>query len=173
MSTPSQSASENAAKNERPIEWQTEVLRVTAFGSIITNSWKEITGSEPDQAVRQTPPNPSFEAGPYHGGRLVVSHQGERCDIALVPDPSNATPNEMLHLGDFQHGLDTIIKVVHNSYKSDTTVARLAVGAVMMWPVASQADGLKLLKSLLAIAPDIPEDAEEILYQVNIPIVVS
>lgn len=176
MSTASQSARENNIEVDQPLEplaWQTEVLRVTGFGALIPNSWKAVTGLEPDQVVKQSLPMPSFEAGPYHGGRLVVSHQAGRCDITLAPDPANTIPNSLLHIGDFQHVLGVISQAVHKLYKSDATAIRLGLGAVMLMPVASLPDGVKILKSILRIARDLPDNAEDIFYQVNVPIVVN
>jgi hypothetical protein len=169
MHPASQSASEHAAEMDRPVAWQTEGLRVTAFGSIIPNKWKDIVGLDPDQTVTQSPPRPSFEAGPYRDGRLVVSVQVGRCDIGLSPDPTSVQPNELLHLKHFEDSVSAIIDGAHKAFKPDATSTRLAFASTLVQPVASLADGLTILKSILRIFSDFPEHAEEILFQINIP----
>jgi hypothetical protein len=58
---------------ENSIPWLTESLRITIFGTVIPNTWKNITGADPAQSVKQSSPMLSFDAGTFHGGWLVVS----------------------------------------------------------------------------------------------------
>jgi hypothetical protein len=155
----------------RAIAWRTEGLRLTVFGNIMLNSWNTIMGSDPDQIEHQSssPMPPSFEAGPYHGGRLVISQQPGRCDISLSPNPANISPNEMANLGELQTSLDNLLPILPKALQIETTAIRLAVGAVLLHPVASQADGVKLLSDILPISVKLPDTSEDVLVQINIP----
>lgn len=113
---------------------------------------------------------PSFEAGTFEGARLLISQQVGRYDITLSPDPANSKSGEYLHIGDLQMAIETVIKVVHGPFKPEAAATRLAMGATLLRPVASAEDGYKLLKAMLPVARDLPEEATDFFYQVNIPI---
>jgi hypothetical protein len=150
--------------------WQTETLRVTAFGPIVPNPWKDVIGAEPDQSVKQAPPMPSFDAGPYNGGRLAIGQQIGRCDIVLSPDAAGVSPNEIANIGDFQLAISNLLEEV---FRPNSLATRIAIGAILLHPVASGADGYKFLKESLPIMREFPENSTDIFLQVNVPIPVT
>jgi hypothetical protein len=90
------------AQKDHRIPWQTEHVRVTAFpisgATILPNSWKEITGKDPDEIVKQPPPMQSFEAGPFCRRPVVgwPSARSHRSDInasAPASAPASASAN--------------------------------------------------------------------------------
>jgi hypothetical protein len=160
------------------IAWQTEVLRVTAFpisGAtvVLPNSWKDITGNDPDETVTQPAPRQSFEAGPFFGGRLSVGHQPGRIDLVLMADQNNPPPAEFFHIGSFDIAIDHILPAARKMFRPDMVMQRLAIGAVLLDPVESTEDGYEVLKSILPIAREFPENARDFFLQLNVPVTIS
>ena len=167
------------SKKADAIAWQTEFLRVTAFPisgatDLLPNSWKQITGNDPDEISKHPPPMQSFEAGPFFGGRLSVGHQPGRIDLVLMPDQTTQSEGTQLrHVGDFGSAMENMLPASQKMFRPDMVMQRLAVGAVLLHPVKSAADGYKVLRSILAVAREIPETASDFSLQLNVPVSLS
>jgi hypothetical protein len=166
------------SKKADVIAWQTESLRVSAFpisgATVVPNSWKEITGNDPDENVKQPPPMPSFDAGPFFAGRLSVGYQAGRIDLVLTPDQTNRSQSEGLrHLGDFDPAMDKVLPAARKMFRPEMVMQRLAIGAILLRPAKSSEDGYKILKSILPVAREIPEIASDFSFQLNVPVVLS
>lgn len=160
------------------IAWQTEFLRVSAFpisgATVVPNSWKEITGNDPDENVKQPPPMQSFDAGPFFAGRLSVGYQPGRIDLVLMPDQTNQPEGPRLrHVGDFRLAVENVLPAARKMFRPDMVMQRLAVGAVLLHPVESAEDGYKILKSILPIAREMPESARDFSLQLNVPVTLN
>jgi hypothetical protein len=164
------------SKKADGIAWQTELLRVTAFpisgATVVPNSWKEITGNDPDESVKQPPPMQSFDAGPFFVGRLSVGYQPGRIELVLMPDQT-ARVEGLRHLGDFHPAMDMVLPAARKMFGPDMVMQRLAVGAVLLYPVESAEDGYKVLRSILPVAREIPETARDFSFQLNVPVTLS
>jgi hypothetical protein len=149
------------------IPWVTEVLRMTAFpvsgATILPNSWKDITGDDPDEVVKVPPPLQSFEAGPFYLGRLSVGHQPGRMDLILMPDQSKSQ-DALAHVGAFDLAVDNVLPAAQKMFRPDMVMQRLAVGAILLCPVESAEEGYKLVRSTLPVAREIPENASDFFY---------
>jgi hypothetical protein len=161
------------------IAWQTEFLRVSAFPisgatDISPNSWKEITGNDPDEIVKQPTSMQFFEAGPFFGSRLSVGHQPGRIDLVLIPDQTTRSEGLQLpHVGDFNLAMDNVLPAARKMFRPDMVMQRLAIGACLFHPVDSVADGYKVLRSILPVARETPETASDFSFQLNVPITLS
>jgi hypothetical protein len=149
---------------------------VTAFpisaATILPNSWKDITGNDPDEVVKQAPPLQSLEAGPFYLGRLSVAHQPGRIDLILMPDTTKLSDG-LAHVGVLDLAIENILPAAQKMFRPDMVMQRLAVGAILILPVDSAEDGYELVRSTLPVARDIPENARDLFLQLNIPIGVS
>jgi hypothetical protein len=158
------------------IAWQTEFLRVTAFpisgATVVPNSWKEITGNDPDEIVKQPPPMQSFEAGPFFVGRLSVGYQPGRMDLVLMPDRTRQSEQQR-DVGDFSLAMDNMLPNARKMFRSDMVMQRLAVGVVIIRRIDSAEDGYKVLRTILPAAREIPENASDFFFQLNVPVTVS
>jgi hypothetical protein len=164
------------------IAWQTESLRVTAFpiagATVVPNPWKEITGNDPAEIVKQPSPMQSFEAGPFSTGRLSVGYQPGRIELVLMPllplapDQINLSAEQLRqrHIGDFDLAMDNVLLTARKMFRPDMVMQRLAVGAVLLDYVESPEDAYKVLRSILPIAREIPETARDFNCQLNVPI---
>jgi len=166
--------------SEKPdgIVWQTELLRISAFpisgATVVPNSWKEITGSDPDEISKHPPPVQSFEAGPFFGGRLSVGHQPGRIDLILMPDQTTQPEGlQLRHVGDLGLAIDNVLPAARKAFRPDMVMQRLAVGDVLLHPVESREDGYKALRAILPLAREIPETASDFSLQLNVPITLS
>ena len=168
------------SKKADAMAWQTEFLRVTAFpisgaSDLLPNSWKQITGNDPDEISKHPPPIQSFEAGPFFGGRLSVGHQPGRIDLVSMPDQTSQSEGaqQLRHIGDFGLAMENMLPAARKMFRPDMAMQRLAVGAVIFYPVESTEDGYKVLRSILPVAREIPETASDFSLQVNVPVSLS
>jgi hypothetical protein len=167
------------SKEADAIAWQAEFLRVTAFPisgatDLLPNSWKQITGNNPDEISKHPPPMQSFEAGPFFGGRLSVGHQPGRIDLVLMPDLTTQSEGSQLrHIGDLGSAMKNMLPAAEKMFRPDVVMQRLAVGAVLLHPVETVADGYKVLRSILPVAREIPETASDFSLQLNVPVSLS
>lgn len=163
-------------KKADAIAWQTEFVRISAFpisGAtvVLPNSWKEITGDDPDEISKHPPPMQSLEAGPFFVGRLSVGYQPGRIDLVLMPGESSPSEGlQLRHVGDFGLAMDSLLPAARKMFRPDSVMQRLAVGAVLFHPVNSVEDGYKVLRTILPIAREIPETASDFSLQLNVPI---
>jgi hypothetical protein len=167
------------SKKANEIAWQTELVRVSAFpisGAtvVLPNSWKEITGNDPDETSKQPSPMQSIEAGPFLGGRLSVGHQPGRIDLVLMPDQTRQSEKfQLRHVGDFGLAMENVLPAARKMFRPDMVMQRLAIGGVLLHPVGSVEDAYKVLRSILPIARDMPEAASDFSFQLNVPITLS
>jgi hypothetical protein len=161
------------------IAWQTEFLRVSAFpisGAtvVLPNSWKEITGNDPDETSKQLSPMQSVEAGPFFVGRLSVGHQAGRIDLVLTADQTSQPEGLRLRqVGDFGLAMENVLPAARKMFRPDMVMQRLAIGAVLLHPVETVEDAYKVLRSILPVAREMPETASDFSFQLNVPITVS
>jgi hypothetical protein len=164
------------SKKADGIEWQTESLRVSAFpisgATVVPNSWKEITGNDPDEISKHPPPMQSLEAGPFFEGRLSVGYQQGRIDLVLMHDQTRQSEG-LQHIGDFGLAMDNVLPAARKAFRSDMVMQRLAIGAVLLHAVESVEDGYKVLRSILPVAREMPETASDFSFQLNVPITLS
>jgi hypothetical protein len=174
----SRSRRTQTSKKPDAIPWHTEFLRITAFpisgATVVPNSWKEITGNDPDEISKHPPPVQSFEAGPFSAGRLSVGYQPGRIDLILMPDQTAQSERlQLRNIGDFGLAMDDFLPAARKAFRPDMVMQRLAVGAVLLHPVESGEDGYKVLRSMLPVAREIPETASDFSLQLNVPIMLS
>jgi hypothetical protein len=165
------------SKKPDAIPWHTEFIRISAFpisgATVVPNSWKEITGNDPDEISKHPPPLQSFEAGPFFAGRLSVGYQSGRIDLILMPDQNAQSEGLLPHIGHFGLAMDNFLPAARKAFRSDMVMQRLAVGAVLLHPVGSVEDGYKVLRSILPVAREVPETARDFCLQLNVPIMLG
>jgi hypothetical protein len=153
--------------------WLAETVRVTAFGpGLVPKSWKDAFGGEPDQIMRQ-PSTPTVEGGRKNGVRWLITHQGGRVDVVVTPENPVTPLPDLLHLGEFEAALDSLLVEAEKVFEPTANVYRLAVGAVLLRSVASISDGIEKLRQHLPYLRDIPNRSTEVFFQINVPDVIE
>jgi hypothetical protein len=160
------------------IAWQTEFLRVSAFpisgATVIPNTWREITGNDPDENEKHPPPMQSFDAGPFCEGRLSVGYQPGRIDLVLMPDTTRQLEGlQLRHVGDFDSAMDNMLSAARKAFRADMVMQRVAIGAVLLNRVESPEEGYLVLRSILPLAREIPQNASDFSCQLNVPATLS
>ena len=153
--------------------WLAELVRVTAFSvpgtPLASKGWKEVFGAEPDQVIRQ-PLLPHHESGPVDGARWIISRQPDRIDVAVVPESPTSLPTDLPNVGDFQVLIDPLLARFEQVFEPNAAIQRLAVGVISFTSVETMRDGIRVLQSVVPQLHRIPENATDILFQINVPV---
>ncbi len=163
-------------------EWETQVLRMTAFPAKDTNFnypatepswWEQLVGEPPALKAAEPRIQAHREEGPIGSGILKMTLFPARIDWLLEasdPEPQDEIPGPP-SVGDFIGALG-IFKPLMTKWivsLSLQPISRLAFGATLLHRVPSQQKGYELLSSCL---PDVNLDSQsssEFMYQINRP----
>jgi hypothetical protein len=157
------------------IGWQAQLLRLTMFlaapldPSVTETLWKTATGADPEIEENRPREGIRHQGGPFGGCYLETIVASRRIDwvMALKTDPRALEPP---YFGDFEKAMGNFRTAGKKWLKSGSpSVNRLAVGAVLLIPVASAKAALtKLVDMLVAVRVE-PDHSLDFFYQVNWP----
>jgi hypothetical protein len=157
----------------RSFAWETESARLTAIappsGEVRFRTLKALTGKEPEQTLNPPAPQPSMEMGSFHNGRLIVSRQMGRADLAMVgllPDDATAIGS----LGAPDKAISALRPLARKVWPQGSIVNRLAVGLVLISPQESLAQASLDLAQSIPLIKDCPEDITDFGLQLNRPV---
>ena len=158
-------------------EWQTSVLRLTAFQ---TNSfsyddsqwWKEINGTDPEKKI-QNRSGIIREEGIVEPGTFIMEIQPGRIDFVFHPSEkeNQFMIDRLPALGPFDSILEIFLGPIIKWFdlKEIPLFRRIAFGAIVFQPMKDKQSGYELLSSFL---PNIQIDeinSSDFLYQINRP----
>ena len=160
-----------------PDRWMAESFRYTCFlsgeGSLEDVPWwQEIVG-RPSEAVNLDRKNQTrLEHGPFEGGMLVLGMAGPRVDWVWKARESGeeAEAGQDAALGPFPATVAKFAEVIRTWFGSETcpTAKRVALGYVLLQPVADRVSGYRTLRPYLERYVKIDaEGSSDLVYNIN------
>jgi len=156
--------------------WLTESIRLTAFADspnvdLGVNWWREVVGQEPASHTVQRVMPSLQDHGPIYNGycNLSLTYQPGRIDwvmSAIIPETLKfeSFPN----FGPLDEAVSRFRGIALTWLKSAPPLKRLAVGAVVLMPVADKSDGYQKIQRFLP-SVKIDENSADFSYQINRP----
>lgn len=158
--------------------WQAESLRLTAFPTPAAEFaepswWKNLVGEPPEKRL-STPRTSSLqEQGPFAGGTLVLTVNPLRIDWALRPtqEETQSEPQAFLTISSFTESLARFSALIGRWFDEQMCppLKRLALGAVLVLPVASLRQGYEQLSEYLPAVKLSIDGSSDFFYQINRP----
>lgn len=156
--------------------WFVQQLRFSAFvqgalPQLLDDVWASISTDEPE--TDESRPREGFR-------RLTISaDDGSMLEVILMPGrfdvlQSPAAAAQILpvvHLGEARLRVDSFVSQISTMLSRlsiDIQIQRIALGLVLIRPVASREEAYRELQSLLPVELD-PETSRDFLYQINHP----
>jgi hypothetical protein len=149
-------------------------VRLTTFAPSLPSGarWDLVTGESPDLRTQNPKAGTTDERGDFADGQLVYLAQPGRSDWVFVraryPSTPLAPPSPLENLTDT---LGRFRVAPERWLPASTGITRLAMGAVLVSPVPSRAVGYLALQPYLRTLRPEPEGTEELLYQINRPVI--
>src|SRR5712691_4605478 len=162
--------------NTPPLDaWQVESVRVTAFPRDVLSVeqlswWDDVVGYAPETVVSR-PKTGQYQAhGDFEGRRLTLQVQPGRIEWSVSPitkaeDEESGLPV----IGPFPEVITSLSKVVVPWLPQAPALRRLAVGGILLQPVADTRAGYALVQKYLPRARFDLEGASDFFYQINRP----
>jgi hypothetical protein len=138
-------------------DWQLSSARVTSFvrpdASIPSTLWREVLGDDPEESAFLKAVATKVDAGAFGEGKLTLQVQPIRVDWAY--EALNATEARVPILGPFPASIDPLLGIMRRWGQMDgfPSAKRLALGAVLVSPVANLAAGYAELARLVDGVP--------------------
>ncbi len=156
-------------------EWQVETVRLTGLLPIedteAAKSWAEVVGEEPDVTLTHKGIEQRAE-GPFYDRKLALRVRPGRVDWVLTTADSGV-PDEggVGTAGKFAECLEIMDEVAGNWWGSEgcPSFQRLALGAVLLFPVADRELGYRVLSTYLPSVKLDAENSRDFSYQINKP----
>jgi len=167
----------NQAEASAPVAtpaWQAESLRLTG---LLPNTepdtmalWKGVVGEDPDAFSTRRGFEQKAE-GPIEDKLLTLAVRPQRIDWSLSPIVQEELPSSFPSLGPFQGGLESIRTVAERwtSLEMCPSFQRIAMGAVLLFPVTDRVAGYRVVQDLLPAVRLEPENSFDFSYQINRP----
>ena len=156
--------------------WLVQQLRFSAFiqsasHELLVNIWELISTDNPD----------TDEARPREGFRRLATtaDDGSQLELILMPGridviQSLAATAEILPVADLGEAIPKIASFINqistmlSGLNADVQIQRIALGLILIRPVASREDAYRELQSLLPVTLD-PVTSRDFMYQINHP----
>jgi len=156
-------------------EWDTEIIRLTAFlpsGTLIKPEgwWSELVGSEPDSTTRRARVGETIQTGAAFDGQLTMRAQPMRVDWVFQPATElkeEPTPDTHLTIARFDDLLRTFFVAMERWFNLAPLMSRIAFGCVILLPVSDIREGLRRLIPYLPNVKIDPDGMSDLLYRVN------
>lgn len=156
--------------------WEVAAFRFTAFltpsGPPVSDTWwGEVVGEDPETTTERPKAGERKQEGPYGNGQLTLSVTLGRVDWVLGPKLPTEPPEGFLVAGAFVQSCTRFTDLVDKWLTLDTcpSLQRIAIGAVLLQPVADRASGYRKLESYLPSVRLDCENSRGFLYQINRP----
>ena len=158
-----------------PIDaWQVEFMRITAFpGEVVPierlSWWDDVVGFPPE-AVVSRPKAGQYQAhGDFEGRRLALQIQPGRIDWNMSP-AAKSPEDDFALLGPFPEVLTSLARVATAWLPQAPGLKRIALGTVLVQPVADVKTGHVLIQKYLPNARiDLEGPVLDFLFQINRP----
>ncbi len=151
--------------------WEVESLRVTAFLTAPVPEqkwWTELLGAEAESKTSNRRVQLQQEEGSFQGKKLNLLVRANRVDWVLAPQDDQAPQaGTLLSLGTLPGPIDPFLDLMLRWLKLSPPVERLAIGAILLQPVADRRSGYReIAKYLPAVKLD-AEGSSDFSYQIN------
>lgn len=161
---------ETGGAKSRQISWMAESLRVTLFHneSIELNDvnwWHELIGEEPENTNFNRKVRLRQDNGIVNDNRLTLGVQPRRIDWLA----NSIDPIDNFSMGQFETSLTPFQELIDRWLENAVPSARLAFGAILMYPVEDRAAGYRLLEPYLPKVELDPDGSTDFIYQINRP----
>lgn len=143
--------------------------------------WPDLLGETPEiQNVRRNE-NIVVQEGPYNAHRIRCVLHPPRIDWLLFAPARNEEDEEMPEqeaqqpefpfdsVGAFDAALEKFVPLMHQWLENNTSIQRLAFGAILLQPVVDRPEGYRRLQEFLRHVRLNPERSSDFLYQINWP----
>ena len=159
-------------------QWEAEQLRATFFvapGVNVVDSgswWESVVGAPPEEVRNRPGERTIHTSGSLHGKHLTLINRPERIDWIFQAriEPSDAPPSSGFpSLGPHPEQLRQFLRLLADWSRSDLAVVRLAMGSILVKPMATLAQGYRELALLLPSAQYDAEKVSDLFYQINRP----
>lgn len=152
--------------------WQAESLRFTVFPRAdtqvtVSDWWQELVGEPPESHVTRPREGIVEETGPFANGSLTLSSQPTRID--WLYGTGEPVSGGKWVLGSAQEQLDIFTSLIMRWLDHCPQSQRLALGAVLLRPVADRQSGYIEISHYLHSVEIDPEGSQDLLYQINRP----
>jgi hypothetical protein len=153
--------------------WLTRGVRISIFPSVVVEDasswWEKVIGTAPESEIRQRARGLFQQQGSFHDGRLFLVVVPERIDwIWQATDKSEEAESEDLAtLGSFEEAIRKFSSCTGAWFPMSPAAARIALGADLIQPVDTPAQGNNRLQSYIKTV-DLA-GAADFLYRINRP----
>jgi hypothetical protein len=158
-----------------PSDWQVEQFRLTLFPSQPigdpNNWWKEVMGTEPlHESTQRIGTLPIYQAlGPLeqNEGFVTFQHEAGKADWIYGPSPFDR-PLPYVTTGPYKPSLDSFRQLVHKLFGYNPPISkRVALGAILIFPVNSRIEGYEFLQKRLPSVTLDAQNSSDFLYRIN------
>lgn len=160
--------------HDRPIAWNTDYLRLTAFlvdaQEAPEEVWSSVVGGEPEaESTQRSGGAKAYVAENAHGdGYLTMYVQSKKVDWVYATRPALHAPIATQFMCSLDESLRTFGPIIDQVLGSSPPEAtRLAFGAVLMYPVDSREEGYSFVDSMLPHVTLDPAGSSDFVYRIN------
>ncbi len=161
-----------------PDNWLAESFRYTCFSSGEVSIedvpwWREVMGHPGDKLDLDRNTMIRLEQGSFEKGTLVLGMSGPRIDWvwkAREPEQEAQADNGIPVLGSFPAAVGRFVEAISAWFSTDTcpTANRVALGCVLLQPVADRMSGYRKLQPYLCRYLKIDEvGSSDLIYNIN------
>lgn len=156
-------------------EWLVEQMRLTAFldpqSEIDYSSWwLDVVREPPDARVDKPKTGKHTEQGliSVEGQKLILETQPGRVDWRLGISEPDISLDVMPNIGFLPDVRQTFCELMSRWFEIDDLpqILRLALGAILLYPVEDRPAGYRMLTSYIPIPLD-PANSSDLMYQIN------
>lgn len=161
--------------NRPPLsEWQTELIRLTAFPSpsmsvANQNWWQDLMGETPTKQNKNLKTIEQLDEGPFKSGRLILSVSPLRIDWVYRTQESH--PDEFMAklpiLGSYEQVIKDFSEIIMPWFSTtNLDLSRLAFGCILLQEVDNHPNGYRLVSAYLPF--DLNENnMSDFIYRIN------
>lgn len=154
----------------KPVNWEIERLRLTAFNvseefSNPKKCWNELTGLEPDKIESLPKQKTEIASGVWEELRLDAICQNDTFQLQLAME---MTQEGFPFAGEFIARFEAFSQLCRGWLAKKPKITRLAVGAVLLLRVSERKEGYEQLEGLLPYLK-FTQSMTDLVFQVNRP----
>ncbi|NOT24084.1 MAG: hypothetical protein HOP22_15365 [Nitrospiraceae bacterium] len=163
----------------QPIIWSPQQLRLTVFPDKLFDLpepgwWVKLLGEPPEERKVKSKELSQVEQGGFRKGKLMLNITAARIDWTYTAPISDEMEIDMSMgmptLGSFESALDDFRSIVGRWLtEMCPAIARMAFGAILLYPAENHEKGYELLGKYLPEMRVDPQGSSDLLYQINRP----
>jgi len=158
-------------------KWQIQSARLTTFflgGETPDPSgfWSEVVGNDPSEEHKRASSGQFQQIGAFDGWQLRLLALPGRLDWTIAMEPRSQETSGVLSVifgGPFDSALSALEKLANKWVEICPQTNRVALGMVLIQPVADRRSGYAQLSQYLTGVEIDPDNSTDFLYQINRP----